>query len=356
VALRQDSFGELKVPLTWISLVALVVCVVAGVSLLLSDRRETFQTEAYGVARQAADTVAEPVGGVVSAPGEWTGDLVGYVRSYFFTAGENRRLKTEVIRLQQQADEAVRLRDENARLRAVLGIRTDPPIDMVAARIVTDSRGPLANYRLASAGRNDGVEIGFPVLAERGLVGRVVGVSGNASKVLLLTDAASRTPVMVERTNARAILTGDGGPNPRLDYMRGSEPLKDGDRVLTSGDGGVIPRGLPVGRAVKGLDGRWRVVLDADSGSIDWVRIMKFRDYAQLVDRKALEQTQLPAVITENPDDRIVKAPAPAAPATPQPKAATPQPKAATPPAPRPQASTPPAATPPPAQPPARPQ
>jgi len=353
VPLRQNPLGELKVPLTWMAVMALVVCLVGVASLLLSDRRETFQGEAYGVARQAVDTVAEPVGGVVAKPGEWTGDIVGFVRSYFFVAGENRRLKRELVVLQGRADEAIRLKDENDRLRAVLGVRTDPPIDMVTARVVTDARGPFANYRLANAGAKDGVEIGFPVLGERGLVGRIVGVTGGASKVLLLTDAASKTPVMLDRTNARAILTGDGGPNPKLEYLRGSQPLKDGDRVLTSGDGGVLPRGLPVGRAVKGLDGRWRVVLDADSTAVDWVRILKFRDYAQLIDRKALEQTQLPAVITENPEDRILgtsPAPRPAA-ATPRPPAATtapavaprPQPtpaaRPATPPAPRPAAA-----------------
>lgn len=343
--LRQDPFGELKVPLTWTAAVALIVAVIIGGAMLLSDRRETFQTEAYGAARQAVDTVAAPVGGVVAKPGEWTGDIMGWLGSYFFTAGENRRLKRELVLLQQQADEAVRLRDENERLRAVLGIRTDPPIEMVTARIVSDSRGPLANYRLANAGVEDGVVVGFPVLSERGLVGRVVGVARGASKVLLLTDAASKTPVMIDRTNARAILTGDGGPNPRLEYLRGREAIRAGDRVLTSGDGGVLPRGLPVGRVVKGLDGRWRVALDADSGAIDWVRIMKFRDYAQLVDRKALEQTQLPPVITENPDDRIIRAPAPAP--TPKPKPASPTTSAppASPPAARP-AATSPAATP----------
>ncbi|MDP2260713.1 MAG: rod shape-determining protein MreC [Caulobacter sp.] len=326
--LRQDPFGELKVPLTWTAAVALIVAVIIGGAMLLSDRRETFQTEAYGAARQAVDTVAAPVGGVVAKPGEWTGDIMGWLGSYVFTASENRRLKRELVLLQQQADEAVRLKDENERLRAVLGIRTDPPIDMVTARVVTDSRGPLANYRLANAGVEAGVMVGFPVLSERGLVGRVVGVARGASKVLLLTDAASRTPVMIDRTNARAILTGDGGPNPRLEYLRGRETIRVGDRVLTSGDGGVLPRGLPVGRVVKGLDGRWRVALDSDSGAIDWVRIMKFRDYAQLADRKALEQTQLPPVITENPDERIIRTPPPAPKAAPP--AARPVPPAAT--------------------------
>lgn len=348
MALRQDSFGELKVPLTLMAVVALIVVAVIGVAMLLGDRRETFQNEAYGVARQAVDTVSEPVGGVVAKPGEWTGDVVGYLGSYFFVAGENRRLKHQMGELRMQADEAVRLKDENERLRAVLGIRTDPPIDMVTARVVTDARGPFANYRLANAGTRDGVMIGFPVLSERGLVGRVVGVTGSASKVLLLTDAASRTPVMLDRTNARAILTGDGGPNPKLEYLRGGQTLKQGDRVLTSGDGGVIPRGLPVGHAVKGLDGRWRVVLDADSGAIDWVRIMKFRDYAQLVDRKALEQTQLPPVITENPDDRIVRAPVPTPAPTPVPAATTPAARPATPATPTSRPATPPAASTPP--------
>jgi rod shape-determining protein MreC len=347
VPLRQDPFGELKVPLTWTAAVALIVAVIIGVAMLLSDRRETFQTEAYGAARQAVDTVSAPVGGVVAKPGEWTGDIMGWLGSYTFTASENRRLQRELVLLRQQADEAVRLKDENERLRAVLGIRTDPPIDMVTARVVADSRGPLANYRLASAGSEAGVMVGFPVLNERGLVGRVVGVARGASKVLLLTDAASRTPVMIDRTNARAILTGDGGPNPRLDYLRGREPIRAGDRVLTSGDGGVLPRGLPIGRVVKGLDGRWRVALDADSGAIDWVRIMKFRDYAQLVDRKALEQTYLPPVITENPDDRIIKTPPPAPkPSTPAASSPTPTPTTApvaTPPRP---AAAPPAAPP----------
>ncbi|MDP1630534.1 MAG: rod shape-determining protein MreC [Caulobacter sp.] len=340
MALRQDSFGDLKVPLTWISVVALIVCGVVGVSILLSDRRETFQTEAYGVARQAVDTVAAPVGGVVAAPGRWTGDVLGWLGSYIAVAHENRRLKGVIRDLQMQADLAVKLEDENGRLRAMLGVRTDPPIPMVTARVVADSRGPFANARLANAGSEVDIVIGYPVLSERGLVGRVVGVSRGASRVLLLTDVASRTPVMIDRSNARAILTGDGGPNPKLDYLRGREAVREGDRVLTSGDGGVMPRGLPVGRAVKGLDGRWRVVLDADSGAIDWVRILKFKDYVQLADQAALAATRLPPVITETPDDRIIGV-------SPRRTAPTPPPAQKTPAAgPPPQAKTP-AATPP---------
>lgn len=327
---REGPLGDLKVPLTWTAAVALVVAAVIAVAFLLADRRETLQEQAYGVTRQTMDTVAKPVSGAIAAPGRWTGLGVDYVRSYFFTASENRRLKAEMAEMRQWRDRALALQDQNDRFRSLLGLRTDPPIPMTAARVVSDSRGPFANTRLADAGSERGVEVGNPVLNERGLVGRVVGVAKGASRVLLLTDIASRTPVMIDRTNARAILTGDGGPNPKLEYLRGVDPIQQGDRVVTSGDGGVVPRGLPVGAAVKGLDGRWRVVLFADQSSIDYVRILLFKDFAQLADQKQLETHSLPPVTTEDPQASILSNPTPQAPA-PAPATTAPKPVATAP-------------------------
>ncbi|HVI33381.1 MAG TPA: rod shape-determining protein MreC [Phenylobacterium sp.] len=382
MSLRDSPLGELKVPLTWTAAVALIVAGVAATAVLLSDRRETFQGEAYGASRSVSDRVLTPVGEVLSAPGRWTGAGVDSVRGYFFAVSENRRLKAELREMRQWRDVAIALRDTNERYRTLLGLKTDPPIPMVAARIVTDSRGPYANTRLANAGREKGVKPGNPVMSEHGLVGRVIGVTDGASRILLLTDIASRTPVMIDRTNSRAILTGDGGPNPKLEYLRGLDPVKQGDRVLTSGDGGVLPRGLPVGTAVKGLDGRWRVVLASDRSAIDFVRILLFQDFTQLVNQQELLRTEVPpptAGAPTLPPPVVTPAPkitppapgtatAPAAgpaappanapagatpprPAAPAPKAAaTPPPKAAATPAPK-AAATPPAkaaATPPP--------
>lgn len=340
---REGPLGDLKVPLTWTAAVALIVAAVIAVAFLLADRRETLQEQAYGVTRQTVDVVAKPVSGAIAAPGRWTGLGFDYVRSYFFTAGENRRLKTELAEMRQWRDRALDLQDQNERFKSLLGLRTNPPIPMASARVVADSRGPFANTRLADAGSDKGIEVGNPVLNERGLVGRVVGVAGGVSRVLLLTDIASRTPVMIDRTNARAILTGDGGPNPKLEYLRGVDPIQQGDRVVTSGDGGVVPRGLPVGAAVKGLDGRWRVVLFADQSSIDYIRILLFKDFAQLADEKQLEAKVMPPVTTEDPQTSILSAPSPApkspapqpaapiATATATPPAATAQPKPAAP-------------------------
>lgn len=318
MSLRDSQFGELKVPLTWTAAVALVVAGVIATALLFGDRRETFQAEAYGAARGAADGVLAPVGDALSAPGRWTGAGITAIRGYFFAVSENRRLKAELSDMRQWRDVALALKNENGRYRSLLGLKTDPPIPMVAARVVTDSRGPFANTRIANTGVEAGVKAGNPVMSEHGLVGRVIGVTNDASRVLMLTDVASRTPVMIDRTNARAILTGDGGPNPRLDYLRGQEPVREGDRVLTSGDGGILPRGLPVGVAVKGLDGKWRVVLAADKGPIDFVRILLFQDFTQVINRKGLDELPVPPPTPGLPPESApalapTNAPAPAA-------------------------------------------
>jgi rod shape-determining protein MreC len=294
VSFRDGPFNDLKVPLTWTAAVAVIVAIVVAIALLLSDRRETLQTQAYGVGRRVFDAADKPVSGVLSLPARWAREISDYTGSYMAAVSENRRLRQQVAQLSQWKDRAVALEDVNNRYRAILGLKTDPPIPMVTARVVLDSRGPFSNSRLADVGTEKGVKVGNPVMSERGLVGRVVGVTQGASRVLLLTDVASRTPVLVNRTDARAILTGDGGANPRLAYLRGENPVKEGDVILTSGDGGVFPRGLPVGVAAKGLDGQWRVRLDADLSAIDFVRILEFQDFTALVDEPGLEKSAMP--------------------------------------------------------------
>ena len=295
MSFRDGPFNDLKVPLTWTAAVAVIVAVVVGVALLLSDRRETLQTAAYGVGRKMFDVADKPVAGALSQPSHWGRMISEYVGDYLFAAAENHKLRQQVAELKQWRDLAVALQDTNRRYQAVLGLKTDPPIPMVTGRVVLDSRGPFANTRLADVGAEKGVRVGNPVMSDRGLVGRVVGVTSGASRVLLLTDVASRTPVLVARTDARAILLGDGGSNPRLGYLRGQDPVHEGDRILTSGDGGVFPRGLPVGVAAKGLDGQWRVWLDADLTAIDFVRVLEFRDFTESVDEKQLEKAAMPA-------------------------------------------------------------
>lgn len=291
MAFRDGPFENLKLPLAWTAAAVVVVGCVAAVVMLASGSRSTTRQAPY--MRAGIESAAAPVGEVLSAPVRWTGDVVGYVKGYFFAVSENRRLREQVAELQDWRDEAIALKNVNARYEQMLGVHVDPPIPMVTGRSVLDSRGPFARARLVNLGARDGVRPGNPVLSEHGLVGRISGTSTNVSRMVLVTDVASRIPVMVERTDARAILTGDASRNPRLDYVRGVGMVKEGDRVITSGDGGSVPRGLPVGVVAKGIDGSWRVKLFSERTAIDYVRVLLFQDFNQLIDPTALNAPAL---------------------------------------------------------------
>ena len=251
--------------------------------------------------RGGPDAVTGAVGGILAAPVRWTDRGVDAVSDYVMAIGQNAELKRRLRAAQTWRDEAAALGYENARLRAMLGVRTDPPLPMVFAHTVLDARGPFSNSRLADAGSARGVVEGNPVLSDHGLVGRVTGVAPGVSRIMLLTDVQSRTPVLIVRGNGRAILAGDGGGNPVLTYLRTHDALHVGDRVLTSGDGGVIPRGLPVGSVARGVDGIWRVALDCDAAPLDNVRILLFRDFSQLAPPEALTPRVLPSLATGAP-------------------------------------------------------
>ena len=292
MAFRDGPFENLKVPLAWTAAVAVIVALIASLFLIVSDRRDVRDHDNYTPVRAGFDSVAGPVSGVLAAPVRWTGALTDGIKGYFFAVSENRRLRAQVADLQPWRDQAIALKNVNARYEAMLGLRTEPAVAMVTARSVSDARGPFVNARLIDAGSTKGVRIGNPVINEHGMVGRIVGTTGGISRVLLLTDVASRTPVLIDRTDARAMLTGDGSGNPRLEFLR-SRDLQAGDRVLSSGDGGGIPRGVPIGVAAKGIDGSWRVKLFSDRGAIDYVRIMLFQDFGQLVNPEALNAAPL---------------------------------------------------------------
>lgn len=296
MAFRDGPFENLKVPLIWTAGLTVLVVLALSAFLLISQRRG--DPEAQSAVRGASDQVSGGVGGVLAAPVRWVGAASDYVGDYFFAVSENRRLKAQVAELQAVADANIALQNINSRYEAMLGIRVEPPVPTQTARSISESRGPFARSRLIDVGTGQGVRIGNPVINEHGLVGRVVGTSSRVSRVLLVTDVSSRIPVLIDRTDARAMLSGDGSGNPRLEYVRGTDSVEVGDRVLTSGDGGGIPRGVPIGVVARGIDGSWRVKLFSDRGAIDFVKVLKFEDFGQLVDAEELNAPPLAALDT----------------------------------------------------------
>ncbi|MFQ5566587.1 MAG: rod shape-determining protein MreC [Paracoccaceae bacterium] len=197
-------------------------------------------------------------------------------RNFLDVYGQNRELRREIQRLRAWRDTARRLEEENAQLRALNNVRLAPHATFVTGDVIADSGGPFLQSALVNVGARDGVVDGSAAVDGNGLVGRVVGVGEHATRLLLLTDFSSRVPVLVQPSGLRAILAGDGTPAPVLEFLENPDQVAPGDPVRTSGDGGVFPPDLAVGRLIA-LPGRaWRVALDADYGRLEFVRLLRY--------------------------------------------------------------------------------
>jgi rod shape-determining protein MreC len=161
--------------------------------------------------------------------------------------GENRRLRAEVREYQQRMESLQEMAQENRRLQAALEL---PPVaagEAVVARVIDKDATNWFRTVLIDRGSRHGIERNTTVMAPQGLVGRVTEVTPIASRVQLTTDSVSAVSALVQRARVTGIVSGDGGPSLRLKYLPLMADVVVGDRVLTSGMGGVFPKGIPIG-------------------------------------------------------------------------------------------------------------
>lgn len=189
---------------------------------------------------------------------------------------ENMRLSEENRRLQQWYDTALRLEAENRSLKSLMNFKIEPDYSFITTRVVADPGGSFIKSVLIPVGRNDGVREGQAVMGEKGLVGRVVETGKNASRVLLVTDLNARVPVLVEATRHKAILTGRNSDKMVLQHLPLDSRPGLGARIVTSGDGGVLPPHLPVGTIVSRNGGMIEVTPLDDLDRLEYVRVVDF--------------------------------------------------------------------------------
>ena len=134
---------------------------------------------------------------------------------------------------------------------------------------------PSASRCCLNVGARDGIVDGWAVMDGLGLVGRISGVGQTTSRVILLTDSNSRIPVTIQPSGQRALVAGDNTAVPPLEFLENPDLVRPGDRVVSSGDGGVFPAGLLVGQVVQGADQRLRVRLSADYERLDFLRVLR---------------------------------------------------------------------------------
>jgi rod shape-determining protein MreC len=205
---------------------------------------------------------------------------------------ENTQLRLQILELNARVERL-------ARYEALLGLPPELLATGLTARLIGEAAGPFSAARIANAGAEVGVKNGYAAINEYGLVGWVAAVGKRSSRVLLLTDPNSRIPVMGETSRVRAIMVGDRSEQPEMLYMSDATRLRPGERIMTSGDGGLFPRGILVGYAVReklsplAIGGpknsaaaaspvRWRVRPAADLEAADFVRLLPNVEIAPL--------------------------------------------------------------------------
>jgi len=221
-----------------------------------------------------ADTLA-PVLQVAGEPIVTVSNAIGTVKDIASVYRQDQELKLENQRLLQWQEVARRLESENEELRNLVKFAPQGAETSIAAQVIADSGGAFLRNVLVNVGRDEGVTRGQPALTGDGLVGRVIELGDRTARILLLTDINSHIPVVVEGTHERAMLNGDNSDQPQLVYFQPKTPVKPGDRIVTSGSGGVFPPDLPVGVVVS-MNGMIRVEPYADLARLDMVRIVNY--------------------------------------------------------------------------------
>lgn len=189
---------------------------------------------------------------------------------------ENERLRQEIRRLEAWEGEALRLQVQNDSLRRMLAMPREMAAPRITtARIVADTGGPFMQTRLIDVGLDGGVAKGMAISDGRGLIGRVIEVGQGSARVLLVTDFNSRIPVIADRSRDQAVVEGDNSGLLAMRFLPMNPDLKVGDKILTSGRGGVLPPGLPVGEIVHIDDKRMLVRPFADWERLDYVSVLQ---------------------------------------------------------------------------------
>lgn len=293
---REDYAGPLRRLLLGVVLLCLL-----GIFLVWridSPRVERFRAQVVDTVIPSMDWAMVPVTGTIN--------LIRDFQSYQRLSEQNRELRSELRQMRAWKEAALQLEQENARLLDLNNVRLDPRLTYITGVVMADSGSPFRQSVLLNVGARDGIVDGWAAMDGIGLVGRISGVGETSARVILLTDAASSIPATIQPSGQTALITGDNTAAPVVDFLENRELVRPGDRVVTSGDGGVFPAGLLIGQVAEDRNGRLRVRLSADYERLEFLRVLRHHGTKQIDDHGGVVGPPAPAA----PDTSALAKPA----------------------------------------------
>lgn len=204
-------------------------------------------TGSAGVLGRVALDVFEPFHIIASYTVNWFQDIWdGYI--FLVTVKkENQKLKENIAGLEAINSRFLEIEKENERLKELLEFREDLPTDIISAQIIGKDATSWFRSIILDKGTKDGVHVNQPVVTNKGIVGKVVRTTRSSSMVELITDKNSRVAAMIQKNRAEAVLCGQSGPLCTMEYLARDVDIQIGDCVISSGMGGIFPKGLMLG-------------------------------------------------------------------------------------------------------------
>lgn len=282
-------------PVRRIILAVVILCLVALVLLWRIDnpRVERFRAAITDRVIPNMEWAMAPVTGVAR--------MLEDFQSYSRLFEQNQELRRELQQMRAWREAALQLEQENARLLDLNNVQLDPELTFVTGVVLADSGSPFRRSVLLNVGARDGILDGWATMDGLGVVGRISGVGERTTRVLLLTDSNSRIPVTIQPSGQQALLMGDNSQTPMLEFVEAPEDISAGDRIVTSGDGGLFPPDLLVGQVIVTADRQLRARLSADLQRLQFLRVMRSHPGSSIGDAGGLIGPPWP--LPGTPDD-----------------------------------------------------
>jgi rod shape-determining protein MreC len=281
---------------------SLVLSLALSLALLFFGRAEA---SVFDKLRSAIETATSPVYEFVGPPIATARNMIGAVFHITDIYSENKRLRAENAELKAWQNKALLLEQKVERYEALLALPLDPNIEYRTGRIVDDPGGPFVRTFRVNLGHKDGIAEGEAVIGAGGLVGRIVSAGPRAARILLITDLNSRIPVMVGPGGVRGILVGRNDAAPAISYLPRDAQVAVGSKVFTSGNGGLLPPGIPVGE-VTAVKGDHAVVKPVTRfNRISYVRVLEYAS----PDDGVPYSSDGPPILTDTGDEGSTAAP-----------------------------------------------